>query len=576
MTCSINDGEGLEADLTIVINGVVVSNQSFLASSAHGGAPVVKSRRNDTKIPSTSIRPKESSIPFTGGARHHPETTDEAREQVGMFLQHSRRLSSRKILEVPTFDARELHLGRWLGSGGFSHVEELRGILDIPGGSRKSLGAASRRRLYSLLRMSSKIVEEDPTEPEASSIHSSGSGEPLAHELGYEPDRVEMEEEEDTETSETNEDAVEPIPPENTEAARRFLVQNCLRSSGESRYAIKRLRKEIVQDPQQYPSGAMDLAAEALFLTNLQHPNIIKCRAIGTTDPFVSKPSHDDYYFLVLDRLYDTLTDRMARWKEGKRKLKTLIGRITDVGGRKRRALLDERLAAAFDLSAALAYLKENRIIHRDIKPENLGFDIRGDIKVFDFGLARELRDVDRDPDLKGMYRLSNMTGSLRYMAPEVGSVATPYNEACDVYSFTVVLWEMLSLQRAYMDVGVSQALFMRSVFAERMRPPLRHSWSRNLQELFKGGWAHDPRERLTAEKCNEMLRNELVAMRHGDDEGLDHVRRRSTYILEEEEAARSGWARSASTSDVVEPRKNRPQRRSSCTELNIHGSSPF
>ena len=57
---------------------------------------------------------------------------------------------------------------------------------------------------------------------------------------------------------------------------------------------------------------------------------------------------------------------------------------------------------------------------HRDFQ--------RGDIKIFDFGLARELRESDRDPDNEGMFRLSNMTGSFRYMAPEVGIDGTPYN----------------------------------------------------------------------------------------------------------------------------------------------------
>ena len=80
-----------------------------------------------------------------------------------------------------------------------------------------------------------------------------------------------------------------------------------------------------------------------------------------------------------------------------------------------------------------------------DLKPENVGFDIvsrsarfaikysatshisllsfvlqRGDIKIFDFGLARELRNDLRNPD--GTYKLTGETGSLRYMAPEVAN----------------------------------------------------------------------------------------------------------------------------------------------------------
>lgn len=58
-----------------------------------------------------------------------------------------------------------------------------------------------------------------------------------------------------------------------------------------------------------------------------------------------------------------------------------------------------------------------NRIIYRDLKPENIGFDVRGDVKIFDFGLAREVNEKDQLDD--GTYKLTGDTGSLRYMAPE-------------------------------------------------------------------------------------------------------------------------------------------------------------
>ena len=162
---------------------------------------------------------------------------------------------------------------------------------------------------------------------------------------------------------------------------------------------------------------------------------------------------------------------------------------------------------------------------------------------------------------MPGMYHLSNMTGSLRYMAPEVAIMGQSYNESCDVYSFTIVLWEMLSLKRAYMTVARTKEGFMQKVHVEKARPSIRHSWSRNLRNLLERGWAHDHTQRLTAEQCNDILRNELISMRHGDDEGLDHVRRRSTFVLEDESeqgqcARRRGvsWAlphKSASTTNV-------------------------
>ena len=57
------------------------------------------------------------------------------------------------------------------------------------------------------------------------------------------------------------------------------------------------------------------------------------------------------------------------------------------------------------------------RIIYRDLKPDNIGFDVRGDVKIFDLGLARE---VDMRKKLEdGTFHLTGDTGSLRYMAPE-------------------------------------------------------------------------------------------------------------------------------------------------------------
>jgi serine/threonine protein kinase len=175
---------------------------------------------------------------------------------------------------------------------------------------------------------------------------------------------------------------------------------------------------------------------------------------------------------------------------------------------------------------------------------------------------------VDKDPDVPGMYRLSNMTGSLRYMAPEVATTGMSYNEACDVYSFTIVLWEMLSLERAYATVGRTKDAFMTKVYKEKIRPPIRHSWTKNVREILTKGWEHDHKQRLTAEQCNEMLRNELISMRHGDDEGLDHTRRRSTFVLEGEDESESekrgrrnglAWAlpnKAASTTDLMGTRR--------------------
>jgi serine/threonine protein kinase len=70
-------------------------------------------------------------------------------------------------------------------------------------------------------------------------------------------------------------------------------------------------------------------------------------------------------------------------------------------------------------------------IIYRDLKPDNIGFDVRDDVKIFDFGLAAEMH-----PSLRvngtNTYRLTAESGSPRYMAPEV-ALGQPYNHLVDV-----------------------------------------------------------------------------------------------------------------------------------------------
>jgi serine/threonine protein kinase len=79
-------------------------------------------------------------------------------------------------------------------------------------------------------------------------------------------------------------------------------------------------------------------------------------------------------------------------------------------------------------------------------KPDNIGFDAKGNVKIFDFGLAKELKDKDRTGD--GLYKLTGFTGSIRYMAPEVG-LKHAYNQKADICkcSRSLLLTCLLPLQ---------------------------------------------------------------------------------------------------------------------------------
>jgi serine/threonine protein kinase len=159
-----------------------------------------------------------------------------------------------------------------------------------------------------------------------------------------------------------------------------------------------------------------------------------------------------------------------------------------------------------------------------------------GDVKLFDFGLAKEL-----DPSLRSglteMYELSGNTGSLRYMSPEVAR-SEPYNLSADVYSFGLLLWQICALDLPY--DGMNRQDHSELVVHGNERPALDSSWSTPLRILMKRAWEPDPLVRPSMDSIYKILKREICALRDGDESGLEHTQRRSTFVLNRDSAASS------------------------------------
>lgn len=257
---------------------------------------------------------------------------------------------------------------------------------------------------------------------------------------------------------------------------RKFIAMNYTRQGGNgTRYVIKTPITNL-DDPVSFVSGIIDIAMEARFLAFLRHPHIIKMRAISNVE------FCQDKYFIMLDRLYDTLNDRLITWKNRKKKTNGLHI-IRDRKVNEKKELWKERILVAQNVCSALAYLHHHRIVYRDLKPENIGFDFKGDVKLFDFGLAKELTDEKN----KVGHFLSGRTGSLRYMAPEVAK-EEPYNETVDVYSFSILLWQICSLKTPFADNNVET--HYESVIQGDDRPDINSTWPTLLSTLMTKGWS--------------------------------------------------------------------------------------
>ncbi|KAM3362954.1 serine/threonine-protein kinase STY17 [Capsicum galapagoense] len=141
-------------------------------------------------------------------------------------------------------------------------------------------------------------------------------------------------------------------------------------------------------------------------------------------------------------------------------------------------------LKVAIDVSKGMSYLHQNNIIHRDLKTANLLMDEHGVVKVGDFGVARVQAQT-------GV--MTAETGTYRWMAPEVIE-HKPYDHKADVFSFGVVLWELLTGEIPYAYLTPLQAAI--GVVQQGLRPTIPKSTHPKLAELLEKCWQQDPTQR--------------------------------------------------------------------------------
>jgi len=148
-----------------------------------------------------------------------------------------------------------------------------------------------------------------------------------------------------------------PLPNEST---REFLARRVWSKS--SKYVIKQLNVALIkQDRVEFLRGLVDISLETSFLASLQHNNIIGVVGVSSTCPF-----QDPNYFIMLEKLKDTLSSRINQWMQIKRTARGITGLVTG-GKRKAKSLLVDRLLVAHDIAEGMSYLHSRRIAFRDL-----------------------------------------------------------------------------------------------------------------------------------------------------------------------------------------------------------------
>ena len=276
------------------------------------------------------------------------------------------------------------------------------------------------------------------------------------------------------------------IPVVDVHEARR---RNLATEASKRAFAIKFLSHTTMKDPDRYISGASDLIVESKLLANLSHPNIVTLHAMSSDGTAGFRHTFEGNFFILIDKLECTLLDVIDTWKLQKDhpRNELSLNRERSLQNPAHREIFLERLKVASTISKALTYLHSKNIIFRDLKGENVGFDTSGTLKLFDFGLAKELNPREGLSD--GTYTMSGMTGTQRYMAPEV-MCHKSYNLSADTYSYCVIMWEVFSLHQAY--TGMSSAHHFHYVVECDGRPSVDPAWPCELSTLLISGWHAD------------------------------------------------------------------------------------
>lgn len=159
---------------------------------------------------------------------------------------------------------------------------------------------------------------------------------------------------------------------------------------------------------------------------------------------------------------------------------------------------LSEVLKFAIDVAKGMEYLHESNIIHRDLKTANLLMDTHQVVKVADFGVARFL-------NLEGV--MTAETGTYRWMAPEVIN-HQPYDQKADVFSFAIVLWELVTGKLPYENMTPLQAALG---VRQGLRPEIPENTHPKLSDLMQRCWNAAPSNRppfsVIREELQELLR---------------------------------------------------------------------
>ncbi|KAH7439182.1 hypothetical protein KP509_04G048600 [Ceratopteris richardii] len=141
---------------------------------------------------------------------------------------------------------------------------------------------------------------------------------------------------------------------------------------------------------------------------------------------------------------------------------------------------------------SGLKYLHDRKVMHRDIKCANILVDVNGKIKLADFGLAKQISQLDE---------LKSCKGSAYWMAPEVVNPKQTYSLSADIWSLGCTVLEMATRRPPYGDLEWHRALWK---VGHGEGPPIPEDVPEDAKDFINRCLETNPLKRPTAAQLLE------------------------------------------------------------------------
>jgi len=233
--------------------------------------------------------------------------------------------------------------------------------------------------------------------------------------------------------------------------------------------AIKVIRPEFVSSD----DFRARFLREAQAVAALKHPNIVQIHDFG---------SHENTFYMVMEYVEGEDLKKLIRTKGAIRPISEVLDIICKI-------------------ARALHYAHSKDLLHRDIKPDNIMLDHDGSPILMDFGIAK-LLTADTKLTQTGVG-----IGTPSYMSPEQAQANETLGAASDIYSLSIVLYEMLTGKVPFhADTPIAVIL---KVISDPIPLPslIRSDISEPLQKVILKGTAKKSSSRFqTAEQFADAL----------------------------------------------------------------------